>query len=204
VMQDAAYEFAKERFAKYPRQSTAGELHRIAAERFPGKEHADAVFAGVHRAVMELPRSARDVLNDAIRLGPAPRMKLAGFRKTRMTWHRWCVWGCQVVQVQASAWSDRSQTSCTVNIGGYCRGDASFDGVVFDETRPPPEVNCSMRQRIGRWMPECLDHWWEVRWCDDPQSIAFILANAIEQYVFPVLDESRENVEVLRAKCFPG
>ena len=200
-MRDIAYNFAKQFILESPHRATSAELHRFVEQRFPGREFAVEVFEGIHQAVMELPNSARDVLSAAVRIGPSPRMKAEGFKKSRNTWHRWCEWGCQVVQVQGSSFSDRSCTSYTINIGGYLRDrQKRWSPTIYDESRPPPEMCCDLRQRIGWLMPEQRDTWWDVIWSDSPEVVGARMAGVIEKYVIPVLNESMQNIEVQRAK----
>lgn len=199
-MRDIAYRLAKERIAQAPRQATYANLERLVTKHYPGREFAAEIREGVHQAIKELPRSAKQVLAEAIRVEPAPVMKAAGFKKTRNTWHRWCSWGCQVVNVQATQYSDRSETMYTLNIGAYLRDQKTWNGEQFDEAHPPSEAYCQLRQRVGVLMPDHNDKWWRVMWADDAAHVGAIMKNTLVDFILPVLDASRDDVALFRSK----
>lgn len=107
---------------------------------------------------------ARESYDVIVKGHVAPVMKAAGFKKAGTQWRLRgeIAWG--VVNMQKSAFSSRDEISFTMNVG--VRFDAAHRAAYPNAKRmwekPPTEPECHVRERIGWFMPEPHDHWWNV------------------------------------------
>ena len=89
----------------------------------------------------------------------SPPLKNAGFRKTRMTWHRSGEEVWPVVDVQRSWGDDSDRTSFTLNWGLYVPGYPEAAGTTPLKT--PKSHSAPVSGRVGG-VVGTEDTWWEI------------------------------------------
>jgi hypothetical protein len=140
--------------------------------------------------------TAQERFDEVLVGGVWPFLKARGFKRTRGTFHRPVGRNWQVVNLQKSAYSDRSRVRFTTNLGvavDRLRGGA----LDWREGTRPIEPRCHFRQRIGSLL-QGGDTWWEVTPETDVAMLTDVVCEVIERYGFPWLD-ARSTDESLTA-----
>lgn len=97
-------------------------------------------------------------IDEVIKLGVAPLLKQHGFRKTGRNFHKAVGEMYQVANVQSTRLNSSDRGRFTINLGVYCERVNTIAEPSMVK-RPPNEVICTVRARIGHLMPRQDDKW---------------------------------------------
>lgn len=133
--------------------------------------------------------------DELVRAHVWPRLQQAGSRRSKASFHRPVGANWEVVNLQKSAYSDRSHISFTINIGVAVERLRSG---VWDwgEGKRPAVNRCRFERRIGRLL-RGEDVWWDLTQDTDLGELGDALCETIERYALPWL-RARSTDEALR------
>ena len=149
---------------------------------------------------LTVPSSIALVIDRVIRAdgGLASWMKAQAFKKHSRTFVRSVGPISQIVNVQASQGNFAEAGKFTINLAIHHLGLAEVRG---NPTRGayPKEYECLLRERIGKLMPQQLDHWWQVRAEEDVATLAIEVRDTYVRYGEPWLQLHAEEPTLLSA-----
>lgn len=132
------------------------------------------------------------VMRDSLR----PVLSPLGFRKTGRCFHRAVGEVTQVVALQSSQWSDQVRGFFTVNLNVVLPAfHEVWTGTAMPKNPGAAAEICAYR--IGDFMEEGRDMWWELVLDSDPVAIGSEVAEAVETCGLPVLEEAGDPEWVL-------
>lgn len=127
---------------------------------------------------------ARELIQEAIRLGLAPMLKKHGFKKKGLNFARRCGTVGHFLNVQLSSWNSGSQGYFYLNAG------LMFDDVSTHFGKEPPQLpkydDCNFMVRLDR-LNDRIPQQFSVDESTNLDELAKVVANSVEQtYVIPL------------------
>ncbi len=104
--------------------------------------------------------TAQQILAVWLREHIAPALREAGYKGSGQTFHRLLDRNWGVVNMQRSQWDSAERATFTINLGSASAIVLESRGK--DPNRPPHEVECQWRTRLGELVAG-RDLWWEIR-----------------------------------------
>lgn len=126
-------------------------------------------------------------INTILRLGLAPALRQAGYKRRAHTFRQALpdgVW--RVINVQGSEGDVGTVSQLTLNLGIHYPLAHAVKGQP-PLTMPPKEWDCQLRRRIGRIMPAPFDLWWHFDEQSDLQALAAEVVATWREYGEPWL-----------------
>jgi hypothetical protein len=127
------------------------------------------------------------LIDEVLRLGPAPLLKQAGFKKLARRFFRTDSTSTAHLDFQASQWNVSARARFTINLGRYFPSVAEANGQPIVEDSAKQRL-LSAGTRIGHLLPDPQDHWWSIEPDTDLNSLATELVAIIEKYALPYLE----------------
>ena len=122
-----------------------------------------------------------------IRAELAPILREVGFKKKARNFRREHADRIDVINVQASRYSDASSAKFTVNVGVYYPAIAEMSDAL-PVKGAPKEYDCTVHARIGALREDRRDFWWTIEPSSDDGAIAKDLAQNVRDYCLPWLE----------------
>lgn len=104
--------------------------------------------------------TAQQILAAWLREHIAPALREAGYKGSGQTFHRRLDRNWGVVNIQRSQWDSAQRATFAINLGSASAVVLESRGK--DPNRPPHEVDCQWRTRLGELVAG-RDLWWEIR-----------------------------------------
>lgn len=109
-----------------------------------------------------------------------------GFRQRGNNWYALRNDTLLLIQLQKSVDNTRNRQALTVNLGVYSQ---TLAGIMGDTAGCSTATDCHWYLRLGRVLPEPSDEWWEVISDEDAALIGDDIAQALEAYGLPALEQ---------------
>ena len=93
---------------------------------------------------------------------------------------------CGVIEFQRSAKSSGDKLLFTVNVGVVC-GDILDSEAPLQDLRKGRFIHAHIRQRIGAFLPDRPDKWWQITEAADPDALAREISDLILEKVVPYI-----------------
>lgn len=137
-------------------------------------------------------------IRDVIRLGLAPALRTAGYKRSGTTFTLVRPEATCVTNVQSSAGNGTTRGLFTINLGVYY---PRLEALATRARTPdkPKEAECHARARIGALMPGGNDHWWPILTDTDTNQLAKVVREAWEAHAVPWLESRADPVSACRA-----
>lgn len=118
-----------------------------------------------------------------------PGLKQLGFKRRRGNFHRPVGANWEVINLQRSYWSETGHVAFTVNLGvaWECVRE-TVRGSEWKAGTRPSVYDCHFHERLG-FLFAGRDVWWDINAGTDVAVLAEAVAQAIERYGLPWLDE---------------
>jgi hypothetical protein len=138
----------------------------------------------------------RDVVAKSVAavLGPL------GFRKRGYVFFRNLETVIHLISIQSSVSSTSDTARMTVNLAVVCPS-------LLEPGRNPSVMESHWNERLGTLMPQAVDVWWTMSTPEETATAATEIAQAIQEFGVPALDEIRRSsdlFDVWRSGKSPG
>ena len=127
------------------------------------------------------------LIDEVLRLGPAPFLKQAGFKKLARRFVRSVGASTAHIDFQASQWNVKTRARFTINLGSYFPSIAEANGQPIVED-PAKQRLLTAGIRIGHLLPDPQDYWWSIEPDTNLESLANELVTVLDKYASPYLE----------------
>jgi hypothetical protein len=144
--------------------------------------------------------AAQQILAAWLREHIAPALREAGYKGSGQTFHRRLDRNWGVVNVQWSQWDWSERATFAINLGSASAVVLESRGM--DPNRPPQEVECQWRTRLGELVAS-RDLWWEIRGDADDDGLTALadeVRHALLAVGLPAIEDHATDAVMLDAK----